>query len=184
MVLGTGTLDENGELCLSAAAKSRCDRAAEAYFDSRFKRVGKSVLISGGYSKAFAETPPTGREARLMADYMIGQYPIPISAFLLEEGSTTTEENFSLSMLDFPEFFEDVREDGERKLGLVSDQEHLERAIRLGAHALDCSERHFKQLPTWTVPEPRDIVIPRQTAKIIPFQPVVEEAYLAGTGDL
>lgn len=147
MVLGTAATDDEGELYLSNVAKSRCDRAAEAYFGNRFKRTENSVLITGGYSRVLSETPPVGREARLMANYLINRYSMPPSALLLEDESTSTIENFTFSKQQYPEFFEEIV-NGERKLALVSQDDHLAKAALIGSWVLTCSERQFVKLPT------------------------------------
>lgn len=82
-----------------------------------------------------------------MARYMMDQYPIARKVLLLEDESRTTKENFDFSLERYPEFFEEIVS-GERILGLVSDEEHLRRAVRIGSGALDCYERQLKPLPT------------------------------------
>lgn len=143
MVLGTAGANEQGELYLSAPAKARCDRAAEVYYGKGFSRgVEGSFLITGGYGKSIFDTPPINREAQVMAEYLIRQYRMPESIFLLESESTTTRENFDFSVNDYPEFFADI-ESGERKLALISDKDHLDRALRIGAGAINCYERQL-----------------------------------------
>lgn len=146
MVLGTAA-NNNGELCFSPPAKSRCDRAAEAYYNSRFKRGEASLLIAGGYADWLFEEPPIKREALVMADYLINTYNIPANALLLEDQSTDTEKNFTFSRDMFPEFFKDVI-DGERKLAVVSHQNHLDKATHKAIGALACSVRQLVLLPT------------------------------------
>lgn len=182
MVLGTAAADETGELYLSDIARRRCDRAAEAYFGYRFKRDDGSMLLSGGYGKALEDAPPIGREARLMADYLIKQYGIPPRALLLEDESTTTEENFAFSLEQYPEFFEEIV-NGERKLGLVSDEDHLVRAAMIGSWVLKCSERQFTMLPTWKLVDKgtRVAIIPEVTA--LPLERVGTEQYEAMAAD-
>lgn len=147
MVLGTGRNDE-GEVGFSQPMKIRCDRAAEAYFDSGFERGDESLLVTGGYARWLFEKPPIKREALLMADYLINMYNIPSRALLVEDQSTTTEENFTFSRDQFPEFFEEVT-GGERKLAVVSHQNHLDKAALIGPLALACSARQFVMLPVW-----------------------------------
>lgn len=170
MVLGTAAADETGELYLSAAAKSRCDRAAEAFFDHRFKREKESLLLSGGYSKEFSENPPIGREALLMADYLIRQYALDSRALLVEDESTTTEENFRYSLLRYPGFFEDVVNDGDRKLALVSRADHLERAVSIGSRVLQCAERNLVKRPTWEVIQSNDNIVPLRRSVALPTE--------------
>jgi hypothetical protein len=148
MVLGTAGINEAGEPVLTDQAKRRCDRAAVEAFGYRFKRTPGSILIAGGYSPELHDTPPEKREAHLMASYMLDQYPIPPDALLLEDESRSTKENFEFSFEKFPDFFEDVTS-GERKLALVSDEEHLQRAALIGSWVLRCSERQFAMQPTW-----------------------------------
>jgi hypothetical protein len=153
MVLGTAGIDEAGEPVLTEIAKRRCDRAAVEAFGYRFKRTAGSILIAGGYSPALHDTPPEKREAHLMAGYIEDQYPSLAGTLLLEDESRTTKENFEFSFEKYPDFFEDVV-NGERKLALVSDEEHLERAAMIGSWVLRCTERQFAMQPTWGPLEP------------------------------
>lgn len=145
MVLGTAGIGEDGDLYLSDHARSRCDRAAEAYFGHDFSRTNQSILIAGGYAKWLFDEPPVSREAHVMAEYLIKTYGIPETAFLLEDQSTNTEENFILSHEKYPDFFEDI-EHYERKLAVVSHENHLERAVFIGRQVLNCYERQLVPL--------------------------------------
>lgn len=147
MVFSTGIVDKEGVLHLTDIGKGRAKRAAEAYYSADFSQTPESILVSGGFSKNFIHNPPHGREATLLADYMMRAYDIPSSAFLIEDQSTDTIENLTLSHERYPEWFEDVL-DEESKLGLVSDPYHLTRAAMAACALLSCSESQLVKLPT------------------------------------
>ena len=148
MVLGTAGITDDGELFLSKLAEQRAHRVAEVYYNQSFNRANGQILVAGGYSKELKDAPPVQREAQLLGRYLIEQYSIPERALLIEDESTTTEENFTLSLERYPEFFDDVMND-RRKLGLVSHPFHLKRAAKIGSKILSCSESSFRGLPTW-----------------------------------
>lgn len=126
-------------------AKRRADRAAVAYFDSQFDRsLNETILLSG--KCGWRERGVGKSEARDMADYMIATYGMPARAFLLEEESTYTIENFTYSAVQYPEFFAPII-DGEEKLALVSQPYHLLRIALIGCR-MGLPESQLIRLPT------------------------------------
>ncbi len=179
MVLGTAA-NVNGELHLTDMGKSRAHRAAQAFFEKGFARGEGSILLTGGYSKAFGEMPPIGREAHLMAEFLLGQYDrISPHHLLIEDESTTTEENFLFSLQRFPEFFEGTANQGDRKLALVSQPDHLKTAVTIGSWALRCTVGHFAQQETFGPLE-------EKTAKVIVLPapvPLIDTYYMSAAAD-
>lgn len=149
MAFGTCSVDDEGNMQLSKLARLRSDRVAEAYYSETFRqrlsRIGEAILIAGGYGKQLFSEPPETRESVLMADYLVREYKIPAGAILLEEESTTTQENWEYSKRLFPEFFASIPE-GAEKLGVVSQFDHLDRVTRIGCGVLECSSKQFVQL--------------------------------------
>ena len=147
MLFGTADVDQEGKMWLTDVGKRRGDRAAEAYYSDETIQI----LIAGGYGKSLFDSVPDQTEAQLLADYLVGAYKIPASALRLEEKSTTTDENFAFSIAQYPEFFEDIVS-GDKKLGLVSQANHLSRIAEIGRRALGLIEEdgaRFIDLAAW-----------------------------------
>lgn len=149
MAFGTCSVDDEGNMQLSKLARLRSDRVAEAYYSETFRqrssRIGEAILITGGYSEQLFSEPPKTRESVLMADYLVREYKIPVSAILLEDESTTTQENWENSTKLFPEFFANIP-GGAEKLGVVSQFDHLDKVTKIGCGVLQCSSKQFVQL--------------------------------------
>lgn len=139
MVFGTGKRAEDGSLELTELAKHRAYEVAKTYYNHSFKRgAARAILIAGGYSKLeFPEEPPAEREAHLIKDFLKEEFFIPEEAFAVEDESTNTVENFENSLEAYPDFFDII---GEKRIGLVSQPFHLERAIKVGGGLLKLDE--------------------------------------------
>lgn len=168
MVLGTAGINDEGELFLSKLAEQRAHQVAEVFYNQSFDRNNGRILVAGGYSKELKDKPPIQREAYLIGEYLMRQYSIPERALLLEDESTTTVENFTLSLERYPDFFADVI-DGKRRLGLVSHRDHLKRAVIIGTKALGCAEGWHRDFPTR-----EQIELPHEPI-VVPVQQYTEE---------
>ena len=148
MVLGTSGIDSNGEPFLTKLGEDRANRAAEEWYNMSFDRKTGLILVAGGYPKELRDCPPKEREARLLGRYLIDVFNIPKDSIIEEDESTSTEENFTTSLVKFPDFFKDIAS-GERRLGLVSHSDHLKRAVKIGSGVIGCyGDNCFRELPT------------------------------------
>lgn len=96
----------------SLALKYRTDHAVKLYQEG----FADKIIFTGG-------TPDQRKtEATAARDYALSKYNLPKKDLWLEEASTSTEENASLSSALYPEM---------KKIILVSDSYHMFRAKRV-----------------------------------------------------
>lgn len=151
MVFGSAACNrQDGTFYLSEIGEARAERVAELYYSDQFDRrnPNAAILIAGGYGKRFEDAPPhrSQREGRLMEEYLMKRCEIPGSRLVIEDGSTSTIENWQYSMGQYEEFFADVIE-GNESLGLVSHPNHLPRAKYIGEQ-LGCKASMLHTFPT------------------------------------
>lgn len=151
ILLGNGMQTEaDGTVHLSQLGYERADRFLQYYGDNEmlFRSPRARVICSGGYGLLAAgiDRPdnPLEREGIITADYLVAE-GVPARIIDVEADSTSTLKNLTNSIA--LNYIQPTVYNPERRLGIVSHPNHIERAVFV-AGKLGIREEVIQRIPT------------------------------------